>query len=66
MVDGAKAVHKVIISRESWMIRKIEDVEERDEERRVNIDGRNALTKDMDVLVMIQVFSFSSSALWCP
>ena len=49
------------------MIRKTDDVEEeRGEERSVNIDGRDALTRDMDVLVMIQAFCFSSSALWCP
>ena len=47
------------------MIRKIHDVEERGEERSVHIDGRDALTRDMDVLVMIQAFCVSCSALWC-
>ena len=65
-VDEAKAVHKVIISSVSSMIRKIDDVEERGEERSVNVDGRDALTRDMDMLVMIQAFCFNSSALWCP
>ena len=64
-VDEAKAVHKVISSVSS-MIREIDDVEERGEERSVNLDGRDALTRDMDVLVMIQAHCFSSSALWCP
>ena len=45
------------------MIRKIHDVEERGEERSVHIDGRDALTRDMDVLVMIQVFA--SVAVHC-
>ena len=58
-VDEAKAVHKVIISSASSMIRKTDDVEEeRGEERSVNIDGRDALTRDMDALVMIQAFLF--------
>ena len=65
-VDEANAVHKVIISSASSMIRKIHDVEERGEERSVNLDGRDALTRDMDALVMIQAFCVSSSALWCP
>ena len=65
-VDEAKAVHKVIISSASSMIRKIDDVQERGVERSVNIDGRDALTRDMDALVMIQAFCFSSSALWYP
>ena len=62
-VDEAKAVHKVIMSSVSWMTHKIDDVEERDEERSVNIDGRDALTKDVSVLVMIQAFCFSGTAL---
>ena len=65
-VDEAKAVHKVIISSASSTIRKIDDVEEeRGDERSVNIDGRDPLTRAMDVLVMIQACCFSSSALWC-
>ena len=64
-VDEAKAVHRVIMSSVSWTTRKIDDVEERDEERSVKIDGRDALTKDVDVLVMMQAFCFSGTAWWC-
>ena len=66
-VDEAKAVHKVIISSVTSMMRKIDDIEERFEERSVNIDGRDPLTRDMAVLVVIQAFfCFSSRALLCP
>ena len=65
-VDEAKSVHEVMISSVSCMIRKIDDVEERDEDRSVNVDWKDTLTKNIDVLVMIQAFCFSSSALWCP